>query len=148
MEKYRIITARISVPASTTPANPYSVTVVLPAPIIKDISFTFWSSGINVLSTETGLRFFSGDGVFLPDMGSIDYLTNDVFVIGGGYALSPSVWLSGEINKELSGPPYALTIKGYNLDAGNNAIYFINIRVANKILLPPAPIVADQKIND
>lgn len=144
----RIITARISIPVNTLPANPYSVTLVLPAPIIKDISFNYFSIGNVVNPTETGLRFFANDGVFIPDMGSIDYLTNDVYVVGGGYATFSSGWLSGEINRKISGPPYELTIKGYNLDAAQSALYYINIRVTNEILLPPAPIVADQKKND
>ena len=144
----RIITARISIPPNTLPSNPYSVTLVLPASIINDISFNYFSIGNVVNPTETGLRFFANGGVFIPDMGSIDYLTNEVYVVGGGYATFSSGWLSGEINRKISGPPYELTIKGYNLDAAQSALYYINVRVANDILLPPAPITNDIKKND
>ena len=145
MEKFRIITARFVVPVNTQPGNPYGLTINLPSPIIKDISFNYWSVGANIAPTETGIRFSSAEGIFIPDMGSFDYFTNEVYVYGGGMSYSASAWLSGEINKELSGPPYNLFIRAYNLDAAQTAQYYVNVRVANKILLPPAPITNDQK---
>ena len=138
----KITTARITVNTGTLSEAPQINKILLPNPIIKNIS-VFWSavSAHVAASLASGWRIKQAGLLLIPSMESIDLVTNSPFI---GFPYLAGTISYEEIFQKVSGPPYELSIETYNISA--SVIYgYFSFQSIPEIELPPAPIVADQK---
>lgn len=136
--QYKVITGRISVPATTPAATPDSLVLTSQHPILTDLKILLAPG--TILAQDVGMKIFSGGTQILPAMGSGE----DSNFTPGWMGLAPGLILDlGELNQQLPGAPYALEFQFYNANAAA-AYVFIWARVSPKIELPAMPIEDDK----
>lgn len=136
----RILTARVNVPSSTLPRSPVSKVIRSPLPILDEFKAYKFSASGAVTEIESGFSVFVGGVQIVPTPGSVDDLTNEPWAsVPSSFAFE-----SGEINQQLSGPPFDIEFRFYNTDGAAAVYYFIIAKVSPKIHLPVAAITADE----
>lgn len=141
----KIITARINVGINTASATPTIYRFTSQLPILEKIGVSCWLTGAGVNNLETGWKLISGGQTIIPAMGSQDTMTPENYVVG---IINTTIRTEYTLFQELDGPPYSFEIHLYDIDAAVAAWYFFDFTFSDKIQLPAAPIVADQKKSD
>lgn len=145
LNEKKILTARINVAINTPSSAPTIYRFTSQMPILEKIGVSCWLPSAGVNNLETGWKLISGGQTIIPAMGSLDSMTAENYVVG---IVNTTIRSEYTPMVELDGPPYSFEIHLYDIDAAIAAWYFFDFTFGNKILLPPAPIVADIKKND